>query len=323
MLRAAVASAGNDHRLGANEAPPAIISIFLGEQLTDIIGQIEKGGAKSSKEGGTLELGVTMLPPIGRDVTDRNRTSPFAFTGNKFEFRAVGSSMSLGAANLILNTIVADAISDMCDILEKSSKANFNKDLQKVLQDIVKKHKRIVYDGDNYSEEWHAEAEKRGLLNLKTTPEALAEMEKEETFKLFEKHKVLTKEELHSRNEIYKELYEKVVHIEAGVALKMAKTLFIPAALSYQAELSNLSESIKKSGTESKATASSLATVAALGDKIFTVTGALEAALDKGADPAVLIANMKKLREQVDLLEAEIPGDLWPVPTYEQMLFIY
>ena len=231
--------------------------------------------------------------------------------------------MSLSAANLILNTIVADSISDICDELEKAKGGNFNKELQKLLQGIVKKHKRIIYDGDNYTEAWHTEAEKRGLLNLKTTPEALAEMEKDETFKLFEKHKVLTHDELHSRNEIYKEQYEKVTHIEAGVALKMAKTLFIPAALSYQAELSDLTESIKKSGTESKATTSSLATVTELTDKVFAITSALEAAIEKGAEPAVLISNMKKLREQVDLLEAELPGDLWPVPTYEQMLFIY
>ncbi|MGD2278874.1 MAG: glutamine synthetase III, partial [Candidatus Omnitrophota bacterium] len=183
MLRASVATAGNDHRLGANEAPPAILSIFLGDQLTDIFEQIEKGGAKSSKGGGTIEIGITSLPPLPRDVTDRNRTSPFAFTGNKFEFRMVGSNQSCAGSNIVLNTIVADAIDDICTKLESDATAgkDFNESLQAVLQDIVKKHKRILFNGDNYTDEWHKEAKKRGLPDLKTTPEALEVIKDEKT----------------------------------------------------------------------------------------------------------------------------------------------
>lgn len=323
MLRGAVATAGNDHRLGANEAPPAIISIFLGEQLTDIIEQIEKGGAKSSTKGGTIEIGVTSLPPLPRDVTDRNRTSPFAFTGNKFEFRAVGSNQSCSGANVVLNTIVAEALDEICGELEADIKKgkDFNESLQKLLYKIVKKHKRILFNGDNYTEKWHKEAEKRGLLNLKTTPVSLEEMRTEEAIKLFEKHKVFSRTELLSRYEIYKEQYEKIVKIEAAVAFNMARTMIIPAAFGYQRELAGTIDLEKGSGSVSKAVKDTLKVVSKLTDKVLMESEKLEKAIESHSTSRMLAA-MADLREPVDELEGVIPAVLWPLPTYAEMLFM-
>ena len=322
LLRASVASAGNDHRLGANEAPPAIVSIFLGEQLYDICEQIEKGGAKSSKQGGILHVGVDSLPPLARDTTDRNRTSPFAFTGAKFEFRAVGSNQNPSAANMVLNTIVADAISDICDQLEADKKAgkDFNASLQKVLQEIIKKHKRVLFNGDNYIPEWHAEAKKRGLPNLKNTPEALEVLKEKKNIRVLVKHGVLSEKELASRYEINKHAYKTVVALEGDCASTMARTQLIPAAVSYQMELA---ETIKAVGSGGKTTGVKklLKEVSRLVDEALSCADALDAALAKH-DAAQTNAGMVKLREAVDALEALVPANLWPLPSYAEMLLM-
>jgi glutamine synthetase len=323
MLRAAVATAGNDHRLGANEAPPAILSIFLGEQLYDIIEQIEQGGAKTSKSGVELEIGATSIPKFSRDVTDRNRTSPFAFTGNKFEFRAVGSNQSCAGANVIINTIVADVLDEICTQLESDVAADkdFNESLQTILQDIVKKHKRILFNGDNYTEDWHKEAEKRGLPNLKTTPDAIGEMANEKAIALFEKHKVLSKSELESRYEIYKEQYEATIEIESKVSLDMAKTMILPVAFEYQSELVATIKSVKDSGCKVNNMEGLLAKLCSLTEDILSKIEKLEGSIENGSAKE-MIASMNELRECVDGLEGIIPNEIWPLPSYAEMMFM-
>lgn len=318
ILRATVATAGNDHRLGANEAPPAIISIFLGDQLTDIIDQIEKGGAKSSKTGGQISLGVDTLPALPRGNTDRNRTSPFAFTGNKFEFRAVGSNQSCAGSNVALNTIVAEALDEICTKLEADVKAgrNFNESLQKILAGIIEKHKRILFNGDNYTEEWAKEAEKRGLPNVKKTPDALKAFNTEKAKKLFSKYGVLSEKELHSRFEIYNEAYDKTIEIEAGVTLTMAKTMFIPAAVRAQTELAGSIKAVADS--DMKGAVASLEAMSSETENLYKAVSALEKA--HGADK--LIDAMGKVRTSVDALEKMVPNDIWPVPVYAEMLFM-
>ncbi len=322
ILRASVASAGNDHRLGANEAPPAILSIFLGEQLTDVIEQIEKGGATSSKKGGVIEIGVTSLPKLPKDVTDRNRTSPFAFTGNKFEFRAVGSNQSCATANIILNTIRADTLEEICSELEKSKKGKkeFNKKLQKILQDIVKKHKRILFNGDNYTEAWHKEAKKRGLLDLKTTPEAHEEVKEKKVIELFERQRVLSKNELLSRFAIYMEQYEKTIHIEASIALTMARTMIIPVAVLYQRELAENLEHLKKNKLASKGITKLFKNVSALIEDACSSVEDLEKCA-KTKDTEKIIDSMNALRSYVDGIEGIMPAERWPLPSYAEMLF--
>jgi glutamine synthetase len=272
-----------------------------------------------------LELGVTSLPRMARDVTDRNRTSPFAFTGNKFEFRAVGSNQNCSGPNVVLNTIVAEALDEICTKLENDVKSgkDFNASVQLLLKDIVKKHKKVIFNGDNYTEEWHKEAEKRGLPNLKNTPEALEETIKEPIIKLFEKHKVFTKTELISRNEIYKEQYEKTVRIEAGVALEMAKTLIYPAALRYQRDLAETVIKLGKAnaGDTNKAQAL-LNNLTQLGEKLQSRIGSLEDT-NKGHDMLKVLDAMLELRKVVDGLEEIVPRDFWPLPTYAEMLFVY
>lgn len=319
ILRATVATAGNDHRLGANEAPPAIISIFLGDQLTDIVEQIEKGGAKSSKSGGHINLGVDTLPPLPRGNTDRNRTSPFAFTGNKFEFRAVGSNQSCAGSNVAINTIVSEALDEICTKLEADVKAgkNFNEALQVLLASIIKKHKRILFNGDNYTEAWAKEAAKRGLPNVKKTPESLKAFNTEKAKKLFAKYGVLSEKELHSRFEIYNETYEKTIEIEAGVTLTMAKTMIIPAAMTAQAELAASIKAIATGGVVTGAKAE-LKAMCAETEKLYKAVAALEKA--HGAEK--LIAAMAKVRASADALEKMVPDDIWPMPTYVEMLFM-
>ena len=229
ILRSATAGAGNDHRLGANEAPPAIISIFLGEQLTDIIDQIEKGEVKSSRHGDMMRIGVDTLPPLPRDATDRNRTSPFAFTGNKFEFRAPGSSQSCGGVNVVLNTIVAESIDEISAELEKFPKEDFLANLQALLQKIIRQHKRVVFNGDGYTQEWVEESAKRGLPNLRTTPEALQPLLDEKNIELFDRYGVLSPKEMKSRYEVFMEEYERKIRIEGELALTMARTMIYPA----------------------------------------------------------------------------------------------
>ncbi|MFC1570737.1 glutamine synthetase III [Candidatus Omnitrophota bacterium] len=323
MLRASVATAGNDHRLGANEAPPAILSIFLGDQLTDIIEQIEKGGAKSSKKTDQIEIGVTSLPPLPRDVTDRNRTSPFAFTGNKFEFRAVGSSQNCAGSNVVLNTIVAEALDDICTQLEAKvkNKKDFNKVLQSILAAIVKKHKRILFNGDNYTDAWQKEAKKRGLSNLKTTPESLAKVKDKKNVEVFEKHAVLSKTELLSRYEIYMEQYEKAIQIEGEVALTMAKTMIVPVALEYQSELAGTIKDVAGLGCKSKEAKELLKKISSLTEEALSNIKKLEKAL-KGSSTSAIIKGMGDLRGSIDDLEGLIPDNTWPLPSYAEMLFL-
>jgi len=323
MLRAGVASASNDHRLGSHEAPPAIISIFLGDQLTDIIDQIEKGSPKMCKKGGTLKVGLDSLPELPRDATDRNRTSPFAFTGSKFEFRAAGSSQSLSGPNVILNTIVADVLDGICSELEKADKKNFNEAVQALLQKIIKKHKRIVFNGDNYTEAWVEEAEKRGLPNLKTTPEALLFMKSKEVCDLFERQGVLSKAETLSRYEVYAEAYNTIIAYEATLASHMIKTMYFPVIVSYQAELAEsikLIESVNK--TKAVHQRKILEKIVALSESALSAMEKLDTAIKKG-DVVKTKAALDKARVPVDALEGLVSQDLWPVPSYAEMLFMY
>ncbi len=324
MLRAAVATAGNDHRLGANEAPPAIISIFLGDQLTDIVEQIEKGGASSSKKGGHIELGVDSIPHLPRGNTDRNRTSPFAFTGNKFEFRAVGSEQNPSAANVVLNTIVAETLDEICTKMEKAVTGgeDFNAALQSILADIIKKHKRILFNGDGYTESWVEEAARRGLPNLKKTPEALAAYRTEKARNIFTKYGILTERELESRYEVYMESYQRIVKIEAKCAVTMAKTMIAPACISAQTELAESIKMVKE------VSGGSVSGVQALLGDICTQTEIMLAAIKTleskiaADDVAGMIEATHALRVPADELEGLIPDYLWPLPSYAEMLFM-
>ncbi len=334
ILRLSVASAANDHRLGANEAPPAIISIFLGSMLTDIFEQIEKSGsAGSSKKGGDFITGVSVLPTLPKDAGDRNRTSPFAFTGNKFEFRAVGSSFNIAGPNTVLNTIVAESVDFVANELEKAVKGGKKLEaaVGELLPKIVKEHKRILFDGDGYSEAWHKEAEKRGLPNLKTTIDALPVVVKKSTIDLFAKYKVYTEGELKSRYNILSEAYVKTISIEGRTAVLIAKTMILPAALRYQKEIAESVAAAKAagaSGAGSKELAELIAQINALSSTIEKLDKALDHHTDgepydhaKAAQAHVLPA-MNALRDVVDKLEVIIADDLWPLPTYREMLFI-
>jgi glutamine synthetase len=324
LMRSAVASAGNDHRLGANEAPPAIISIFLGAQLGDVIDQLEKGPAKSAKSGGTMAVGVDTLPVLPRDATDRNRTSPFAFTGNKFEFRAVGSNQSCSGANIVINTIVAEALDEIATALEGVKQADFNNALQKLLQSIVKKHKKVIFNGDNYTEEWLKEAKKRGLPNLLKTPEALKPILDKKAEKLFGKYGVLSKKELHSRYEVFLENYETTIMIEGELALDMAKTMILPVAVKQQKMLADNIMQLKSVGVKAgiKEMKVTLEEVGKLIASLCSASLELKKAIDKNS-ASKIIAGMEKLRSAVDGLEREVDDAIWPLPKYGEMLFIY
>lgn len=323
LLRSTVASIGNDHRLGANEAPPAIISIFLGEQLTDVIEQIEQGGATSSRQAGHMRIGVDTLPSLPRDATDRNRTSPFAFTGNKFEFRAPGSSQSCAGPNTVLNTIIAEALDSISGKLEKCSPEKFNTELQKILQEIIKRHKRIIFNGDNYTNEWREEAARRGLPNAPSTMEALKAVNSAKSVSLFEKYNVLTGKELDSRYEVFREEYHGKIRIEGEVALEIARSMIIPVvSAEYQQVVAALNEgktagiSAGSSGLRKKAE------VLGKGlDDLSVKTAELVAALDDCHE--AIIAAMETLRQTVDELELLTADKNWPLPKYREMLFIY
>ena len=324
LLRVATASSGNDHRLGACEAPPAIISIFLGEQLTEIIEQIEAGGAKkSTRRGGVLNVGVDCLPPLPMDATDRNRTSPFAFTGNKFEFRAPGSSQSCASANVVLNTIVSDSIDKMADAIEKfDKKSDFNTQLQALLRKTIKAHKQIIFNGNGYDQSWLDEAERRGLPNLKNTPEAMAQFKKPENIALFEKAGVYSKAEVYSRYEIYMEEYERKIRIEAELALLLTRTVIMPAA---SMELRNLFQTIKDAGSIKAALRSlnkTATTISTLLDAIDAKAEALETLINE-KDSVGMVSAMQSLRKEVDDLERILADSSWPLPKYRELLFIY
>lgn len=331
LLRASVANAGNDHRLGANEAPPAIVSVFLGEQLTDIFEQLAKGAAKSSRNGGTLKLGVSTLPQLPKDSTDRNRTSPFAFTGNKFEFRMVGSSQSISGPSFTLNTIVADTLCDIADELEKAGDVPAT--AQKILLDIVTKNARVVFNGDNYSEEWAKEAAKRGLPNIRSTVESLKTIASKENFALFSKHGVLSENELKARTEILFETYSRQINVEALTMLQMARRQILPACCECSAKLGKAVTAVSAAGARAD-------TQTRLLKRVCDLIGTLEAnieALDKARAKAAgtkghehqadsyrsdVVPAMQALRTTADELETIVDARLWPLPTYAEMLFV-
>ncbi|GIK18300.1 MAG: glutamine synthetase [Phycisphaerales bacterium] len=336
LLRASVASAGNDHRLGANEAPPAIISIFLGDMLTDIIEQLAAGAPKKTMRGGKLDLGAATLPQIPRHTGDRNRTSPFAFTGNKFEFRAVGSSASVAWPTTVLNAIVTDSLHDIADELEKAAGANptpqkLETSVWKVLQGVVKEHRRVIFNGDGYDTAWHAEAEKRGLPNLRDTVDALPVLKSKKAADLFKRHKVLSKAELESRAHIFVEKYVKQVTIEAETMVSMARTMILPAALRQQAEIAETVAATEAADVDAGDARAALEDFADLVTRFRAAIGRVEAALrhessnpDKHAEHikhAVRPA-MTDLRELGDELEMHIADDLWTLPKYREMLAI-
>jgi glutamine synthetase len=325
LLRAGVADAGNDHRLGANEAPPAIVSVFLGAQLEDVVEQLEKGGASTSKTGGSLELGVTTLPVLPKDATDRNRTSPFAFTGNKFEFRAVGSSAPIYWPQTVLNTAVADSLEQLADELEKLEPCDFV-GLTGILSGIVKENKQVLFEGNNYAEEWHAEAARRGLPNNRSTVDALPALATEKAKKVFSRFGILSERELAARVEIIWERYVKVSNIEANCALDMAKTMILPAAVKYLGELS--------AAGQSKGVAQVAEKVAALADQLVDAIHSLEHAQLTAHEAGSVHAEAKAFKDQVipaqndlravaDDLETLVSDELWPLPKYRELLFQY
>ena len=331
LLRISAASAGNDHRLGANEAPPAIVSIFLGEELTEILDAIESGTNYKGKGNRQMTIGVTALPHFSKDSTDRNRTSPFAFTGNKFEFRMIGSAFSIADPNTILNTVVADVLKRFADQLEKSS--DFNKDLSALIKETYREHKRIVFNGNNYAEEWVAEAGKRGLSNLKTTVDALPELVSKKSIKLFTGQHVFSEAELRSRYEILMEGYCKTVHIEALTMADIAKNEIIPACIDYQNDLAQLLR-LKKDGGgyDSSLEEHLLGCISKLSARLLEKLTALENALSASKEAHEVLAHarfyrdkvfvaMAELRLIVDELETLVAKKYWPLPSYGRMLY--
>ncbi|MBA3013887.1 MAG: glutamine synthetase type III [Desulfobulbaceae bacterium] len=328
ILRGTCGSAGNDHRLGANEAPPAIISVFLGDELYDVFDRVAKG-EKNCKGGicKSLNIGVDSLPELPKDNTDRNRTSPFAFTGNKFEFRMVGSSQSIAGPNVALNTIAAEALDEIATRLEKAK--DVNAEIVAFLKETLEKHGRIVFNGNNYSEDWASEAEKRKLPNVKTAIDAFKAFITPKAIKMFGAYKVLSKEELHSRYDIYVEQYAKQINIEAQTSIQMVKRLYIPSVITFMTELGN---SINVTGKYSSVQKDLLAQAGALLESAAKNVVKLEdetnkaKAIDKVDKQAAAYRDkvavvMSKLRADIDALEAITPADLWPVPTYSDLLF--
>jgi len=334
LLRLSVASAANDHRLGANEAPPAIISIFLGDQLQDIMEQLEKGPPTSTKKGGHMEIGVSVLPKLPKDAGDRNRTSPFAFTGNKFEFRAVGSSQSIAGPNTVLNTIVAESLDFVATHLEAAVKAgkDFNKSLQELLQSILHECKPVLFNGDGYSEEWHKEAAKRGLPNLRTTIDALPVVTDKKTVDLFTKYKVYSARELESRFNILCEAYVKTVNIEGKVLAMMVKTMVIPSVVRYQGEVAQSLVSVKAAGADATVQADLVKVISTSLAGLKKAVDGLEHALEHAGSGDLydhakhmqkeVLSAMLEVRKHSDHLETLVADDHWPLPTYREMLFI-
>ncbi|MFP5341992.1 MAG: glutamine synthetase III [Candidatus Limnocylindria bacterium] len=325
LLRASIADAGNDHRLGANEAPPAIMSIFLGSQLQDVIAQLEQGAASNSKRGGSLRLGATTLPEIPTDTTDRNRTSPFAFTGNKFEFRAVGSSAPIYWPQTVLNTAVADSLAQLADALEAIKPDDFE-GLTHILSTIAREHQQVLFEGNGYSEEWHAEAARRGLPNNRSTVDALPALSTDKARALFSGFDVLSERELASRAEINWERYIKVQNIEANCAIDLARTMIVPATARYLAQLA--------AAGSSRGLASIAERVTGLADALVDAIGALEEAqhaahqagsvhAEARAFAESVIPAQEALRAVVDELETLVDDGLWPLPKYRELLFQY
>ena len=330
LLRASVASAGNDHRLGAAEAPPAIISIFVGDELEEILESIEKGMIYHASEHVEMEIGASVLPHFPKDTTDRNRTSPFAFTGNRFEFRMLGSALSIADPNIVLNTAVAEALRQIADELEGAP--NFNKAVKEMIQRHISHHKRIIFNGNGYSEEWEREAEKRGLLNLKATPDAIPCYNEPKNIELFVRHEVFTEAEVRSRHDILLENYSKVINIEALTMIDMVKKYVISAVMSYSKALTDTIISKKSINVSSKMEEQLLNKISALSDEMYEKLSALEKAVDGEKDAGLgvslarysydcIVAAMEDLRTAVDELESLVAHDYWPLPTYSEMLF--
>ncbi len=321
ILRAATASAGNDHRLGANEAPPAIISIFLGDQLSDVIEQIENGAVKGSRRPGQMKIGVDTLPTLPRDATDRNRTSPFAFTGNKFEFRAPGSSQSCAGVNMMLNTIVADSLDVISSKLEKFEQEKFNEKLQALLKKIISEHKRVIFNGDNYSPAWAAEAEKRGLPNLRTAIDGLKPLKNKANQAIFERCGVLSGTELDSRYEVFLEEYHRRIRIEGEIGLEIARSMIAPAAVE---QLCMLDALLRNGGGLKAGLTTVRGTAEKLGEALDKLGGAcdkLEKALAEKRED--IIGTLQEVRAAADVLEVLVDDSRWPLPKYREMLFVY
>ena len=331
LLRESAADPGNDHRLGANEAPPAIISVFLGEQLGDVLEQlISTGEATHSLKGGKLQTGVDTLPDLAKDATDRNRTSPFAFTGNKFEFRMVGSRDSIAGPNVVLNTIVAEAFSEACDVLEKAD--NFDEAVHDLIKKYATEHQRVVFDGNGYSDAWVEEAERRGLPNIRSMVEAIPALTTDKAINMFEKFKVFTKAELESRAEIKFESYAKAINIEARTMTDMASKQIIPAIIKYTKELADTVVAVKEAGADASVQAELLTEVSGLLAESKKALEALKvvtdqaAAMEEGEDQARfyhsdVVPAMEALRAPVDKLEMIVDKEAWPMPSYGDLIF--
>ncbi|HXI20805.1 MAG TPA: glutamine synthetase III [Gemmatimonadales bacterium] len=336
LLRASIASAGNDHRLGANEAPPAIISVFLGDMLQDILNQVEKGQLKRTLQGGVIDLGARTLPQLPRHSGDRNRTSPFAFTGNKFEFRAVGSSQSIAWPNTVLNTIVAESLDFMATELEKAAgsrptPARVQAGALALLRRVVKQHKRVIFGGDNYSSEWHTEAEKRGLAHLRDSVESFIALKAKKNADLFRKYGVLNRAEFDSRITVGYEKYVKQLTIEAETMISLARTHILPAALQHQARIAEAVRTTEAAGVKCNDTLAALGEFVNLVSRFREALGGLEKVIahhdDDPARHATWIRDkvkpaMAQLRSYADALEGLVAADLWPLPTYRQLLFL-
>ena len=331
LLRESAADPGNDHRLGANEAPPAIISIFLGEQLEDVVDQlISTGEATHSLNGGKLDTGVSTLPELSKDATDRNRTSPFAFTGNKFEFRMVGSRDSIANPNIVLNTIVAEAFADACDILEKAD--DFDLAVHNLIKEYLTDNQRIIFNGNGYSDEWVAEAERRGLPNIKSMVEAIPAITTDKSIKLFERFSVFTKAELESRAEIQYEAYAKAINIEARTMIDMASKQFLPAFIKYTKTLADTVLAVKEAGVDAAVQTEALKEVSALMAETKAALDVLVKVTDEAAakEEGEVQANfyhsdvvpaMEALRAPVDKLEMIVDKEAWPMPSYGDLIF--
>ena len=331
LLRESAADPGNDHRLGANEAPPAIISIFLGEQLEDVVDQlISTGEATHSLNGGKLDTGVSTLPELSKDATDRNRTSPFAFTGNKFEFRMVGSRDSIANPNIVLNTIVAEAFADACDILEKVD--DFDLAVHDLIKEYLTDNQRIIFNGNGYSDEWVAEAERRGLPNIKSMVEAIPAITTDKSIKLFERFSVFTKAELESRAEIQYEAYAKAINIEARTMIDMASKQFLPAFIKYTKTLADTVLAVKEAGVDAAVQTEALKEVSTLMAETKAALDVLVKVTDEAAakEEGEVQANfyhsdvvpaMEALRAPVDKLEMIVDKEAWPMPSYGDLIF--
>ncbi|MEM7800985.1 MAG: glutamine synthetase type III, partial [Chloroflexota bacterium] len=328
MIRGAIATASNDHRLGANEAPPAIISMFLGDQLNDVFDQIKNSGkATSSTPTGSMHIGTQTLPGMLIHAGDRNRTSPFAFTGNKFELRAVGSSQSIAGPIMVVNTILAESLDYAASKLEGAKDVDAAVDAY--LAEVMKEHHNIIFNGDNYSEDWHKEAEERGLPNLRTTPDALPALVSEKAVALFSKYGVLNETEAHAAYEVALEQYNMSVNVEANLVVEMAKTMIMPAAIRYQAELASAAAAVASVGLEADTELLQEVTgkIAELKGAIAGVEAAHGEEMDDPLAEGVhnkdnVLPAMLTVRAVVDALEGIVPDDLWPLPTYQEMLFI-